>query len=415
MIICCDGTNNQFGSNNTNVVRLIQVLDRDPEKQLVYYDPGVGTMPEPGFVTPVGKWISKVFGLAFGAGLAGKIGIAYKFLMDHYETGDQIYLYGFSRGAYTVRALAGVIHQFGLLPAGNDNLIPYVLRYSKSISKLKQGDKDAKEKYWKVSRQFRETFARIQSLAGRGTRTVQIHFLGVWDTISSVGWVWEPVHFPYTTSNPDVDVVRHAISLDEHRAFFRQNRWFKPKDSSQNVWEVWFPGVHSDVGGGYAEKEGGLWRTPFLWMVRESEQNGLIIRRGKVREVLKRTPAIDSDMQTADSSRESIPRPPWANKLHESLTWKWWIAEFFPKLRKNRDTKTTSLRFNLFRRRVIQKAGKLADGTEAKGAEMHRSLLRRIRRAGLGYEPPNLSKAFRDHVKNLERVPATLAYHDPPQ
>ena len=136
LVIGCDGTNNQFGTENTNVVRLIQVLDRDPAKQRVYYDPGVGTMPEPGFVTPVGKWVSKVFGLAFGAGLAGKIGAAYKFLMDHYEPGDRIFLYGFSRGAYTVRALAGALHQFGLLPAGSDNLIPYVLRYSKAIQQL---------------------------------------------------------------------------------------------------------------------------------------------------------------------------------------------------------------------------------------------------------------------------------------
>ena len=85
LVVCCDGTNNQFGSCNTNVVRLVQVLDRDPARQLIYYDPGVGTMPEPGFWSPVGKWFSKVFGLAFGAGLEGKVGRAYMFLMRHYE------------------------------------------------------------------------------------------------------------------------------------------------------------------------------------------------------------------------------------------------------------------------------------------------------------------------------------------
>src|SRR3974377_2321686 len=101
IVICCDGTNNQFGSNNTNVVRLVEVLNRNPAEQLSYYDPGVGTFPEPGFVTKIGKKLSELIGLAFGFGLTRKIGEAYSFLMDHYEPGDNIYLFGFSRGAYT--------------------------------------------------------------------------------------------------------------------------------------------------------------------------------------------------------------------------------------------------------------------------------------------------------------------------
>jgi len=384
LIICCDGTNNQFGAENTNVVRLVQVLDRDPKKQLVYYDPGIGTMPEVGYVTPIGKWISKVLGLAFGAGLSTKIGEAYRFLMDNYEPGDRIYLFGFSRGSYTVRALAGVLHQFGLLPTGSYNLIPYVLRYSKQIKRIDNATEAKKKQYWAISRAFRETFARINVLHYQGTRTVKVHFLGVWDTVSSVGWVWEPVHFPYTANNPDVEIVRHAVSLDEHRAFFRQNRWIQSENSTQNVKELWFPGVHSDVGGGYAESEGGLWQTPFLWMLIESAKAGLLVRSSKVREVLKQTPILP---------------PAWANPKHESLTWKWWIAEFFPKVRTNVTTKTTSLYVNLFRRRNVED-----------GAEMHWSILRRIRGKRLMYEPPNLSQNFREHVKQLQRVPHTLRY-----
>src|SRR5438270_6716114 len=114
IVICCDGTNNEFGSNNTNVVRLVQVLNRSPKEQIIYYDPGVGTFPEPGFVTRIGKWFSEIMGLAFGVGLTRKIGEAYSFLMDQYEAGDTIFLFGFSRGAYTARALAGVLFQFGL-------------------------------------------------------------------------------------------------------------------------------------------------------------------------------------------------------------------------------------------------------------------------------------------------------------
>lgn len=223
LVVCCDGTNNQFGPCNTNVVRLVQVLDRDPSRQLVYYDPGVGTLPEPGFVTPVGQAISQVFGLAFGAGLAGKISRAYAFLMAHHQPGDHIYLYGFSRGAYTVRALAGLIHQFGLLPAGNENLIPYLIRQARAGSRLDEADYAKCTQHWDMIRDFRRTFARTQpgSRPGRETSAIKICFLGLWDTVSSVGWAWEPVHYPYTKQNSSVQTVRHAMALDERRAFFR--------------------------------------------------------------------------------------------------------------------------------------------------------------------------------------------------
>jgi len=104
LVICCDGTNNQFGSNNTNVVRLVQAVERDAVSQHVYYDPGVGTLPEPGWITWVGKAISDIGGLAFGMGLTWKVQEAYCYLMDNWEPGDAVYLFGFSRGAYTARS-----------------------------------------------------------------------------------------------------------------------------------------------------------------------------------------------------------------------------------------------------------------------------------------------------------------------
>src|SRR5262249_11558385 len=128
LILCFDGTNNQFGTENTSIVRLIQVLDRDPERQLVFYDPGVGTLPEPGYVSALGKWLSKVVGLAFGAGLFDKVANAYCFLMEHWLPGDRVFVFGFSRGAYTARALGALLHIYGLLPSGSENLVPYLLR-----------------------------------------------------------------------------------------------------------------------------------------------------------------------------------------------------------------------------------------------------------------------------------------------
>src|SRR5690349_17360179 len=131
-VICCDGTNNQFGPQNTNVVRLVQALDRDPAKQRLYYDPGVGTLPEPRALTRLMKWFAKVRELAFGAGLTWNVEEAYSYLMDFWEPGDRVFLFGFSRGAYTARVLAGLLHMLGLMPRGNQNLVPYAMRLFKS-------------------------------------------------------------------------------------------------------------------------------------------------------------------------------------------------------------------------------------------------------------------------------------------
>ena len=119
LVICCDGTNCQFGSENTNVIRLVQCLDRtQPDKQALFYDPGLGTMSPPGALTRLSQVTTKVLGLAFGYGLAERIGEAYRQIMDVYEDGDRIFLFGFSRGAFTVRTLAGLLYRCGL-PARN--------------------------------------------------------------------------------------------------------------------------------------------------------------------------------------------------------------------------------------------------------------------------------------------------------
>jgi uncharacterized protein (DUF2235 family) len=274
LVICCDGTNNQFGPENTNVVRLVQVLDRDPLEQRLYYDPGVGTLPEPGAMTRIMKRLSELYGLAFGAGLTLKVQEAYAYLMDFWEPGDRVYLFGFSRGAYTVRVLAGLLHTLGLLPRGNRNLVPYAMRLFSAVRNDGVGASDAQAEYWKLCDGFRWAFAR-PVFDGDDDRRFPVHFLGVWDTVSSVGWVWEPAKFPFTAQNPSIDVIRHAVSVDERRRFFRQNLMQKAKnrregEPEQDLKELWFAGVHSDVGGGYPEQDGGLWRVAFEWMLGEA-------------------------------------------------------------------------------------------------------------------------------------------------
>jgi uncharacterized protein (DUF2235 family) len=377
LVICCDGTNNQFGPENTNVVRLVQVLGRDPAHQRLYYDPGVGTLPEPNAFTRLQKWISKVFGLAFGAGLLGKVGEAYAFLMETWEPGDQVFLFGFSRGAYTARVLAGLLHNLGLLPRGNGNLIPYVLRLNAAVRDIDPAAKPPS--YWDLCAEFRWTFSR-KVHKDDDERRFPVHFLGLWDTVSSVGWVWDPKRYPFTTRNPSVEIARHAVSIDERRWFFRENRLERVE--GQDVVELWFPGTHGDVGGGYPEADGGLWRVAFGWILDEARAKGLVVDDGRLERVLTRTPASPT---------------PWNDPLHESLTWAWWPAEFFPKMAWNPDTKTRRPDIGRGRYRTIRD-----------GDMLHKATLLRIRE--IAYAPPNLSEAFRGRVKGLDVVPASLAY-----
>ena len=242
LVLCFDGTSNQFGPENTNVVRLVQVLKRDWQQQRLYYDPGVGTLPEPGVFTRLGKRFSELLGLAFGAGLLAKVQEAYAFLMDNWEPGDQVFLFGFSRGAYTARVLAGLLHTLGLMPRGNDNLLPYVVRLyrgTRGAGAQRAGDSNDAA-YWKLCDEFRWTFARPVPGDKQDDRRFRVHFLGLWDTVSSVGWVWDPATFRFTAHNPSIAVIRHAVSVDERRWFFRQNRMGQEGD--QDLQQQWFPG-----------------------------------------------------------------------------------------------------------------------------------------------------------------------------
>jgi uncharacterized protein (DUF2235 family) len=373
LVLCCDGTSNQFGPENTNVVRLVQVLDRDPVQQRLYYDPGVGTLPEPGAWNWLLKKYSEVMGLAFGRGLVAKVEEAYTYLMNIWEPGDRVFLFGFSRGAYTVRVLAGVLHALGLLPRGNENLVPYVLRLFRALRKGRQTE------YWQLCDDFRWTFARPPT-GDNDDRRFGVDFLGVWDTVSSVGWVWEPTTFPFTAENPGIRVIRHAISIDERRAFFRQNQ-MRPAPG-QDFRELWFPGVHGDIGGGYPAADGGLWRVAFGWMLDEAQKAGLQVNPHRLHAVLDRPPPSAQ---------------PWLERQHESLTPLWWLAEFIPKLRWRPGSSWAWPVPNWGRSRYIPD-----------GALMHKAALLRVREAA--YAPPNFSKAFLEKVRGLPDVPETLPY-----
>jgi uncharacterized protein (DUF2235 family) len=376
IVICFDGTSNEFGTHNTNVVRLVQALDRN--SQQVYYDPGVGTLPEPSRVTRLGKAISQSVDLAVGTGIIPKVEAAYAFLMDSWQPESNVFMFGFSRGAYTARVLAGLLHGFGLLAKGNNHLIPYVLRLYRSIRGGAQQPIDST--YWRLSNSFRATFGRRVSAE---TSHFAIHFLGPWDTVSSVGWVWEPATFLFTATNPSVLNARHAVSIDEHRAFFRTNLLNSTSLREKQDWkEMWFPGVHADIGGGYPENEGGLWLVAFDWMVQEATSFGLTLD--------------NSQLQRVRNHGFAAPHNPWAEPAHESLKGIWKLAEYFPKRRWNA-TAGHRYRANLHNPRFVPE-----------GALIHEAALNRVRQGH--YTPLALSSSFLKKISTLPTVPEALPY-----
>jgi uncharacterized protein (DUF2235 family) len=340
IVICCDGTANEFTQHNTNVLKLFYALDQQPDEQVTYYHPGLGTMEPAGTLTPLARKFTKGLGMAVGYGVSNDIALAYGFLMEQYSEGDKIFLFGFSRGAYTVRAVCSLLHMYGLIRPLNESLVPYAIRMMLAITRARPGNKkedDAIRRYFDLADAFRNTMSRTEC---------KPWFVGVWDTVSSIGWIANPLKLPFVTNNPDIEVGRHAVSIDEHRAFFRNHLWRLPESAGapagpRDLKQVWFAGVHSDVGGGYPESESALSKVALEWMIQEAKASGIRLDATRESEVLGR-------------SNGSKYVAPDANGLaHESLTRFWNLAEFLPKQHYDWTTSKTGYRMNLYRRRTI--------------------------------------------------------------
>ncbi|KZP22016.1 hypothetical protein FIBSPDRAFT_688136, partial [Athelia psychrophila] len=204
LVICIDGTSNQCGTANTNVIELYsQILKDEHDEQLTYYDSGVGT-----YATPSWKSLSHLMrvmhhkiDLVIAWNVEKVIIGAYQWLSNHYQKGDKIFLFGFSRGAFQVRALAGMIETVGLLLPGNESQIPFAYEH------YVNHDPDGKDK--DIAPTFKEKLSR---------KDVRVHFIGVWDTVSSVGLVRPKKMFPHIVESCDhVCYFRHALALDERR------------------------------------------------------------------------------------------------------------------------------------------------------------------------------------------------------
>jgi uncharacterized protein (DUF2235 family) len=356
VVICCDGTANQLNGQFSNVAKLYSVLVKDPARQVVYYDPGVGTMGDARFALPAARTASKWAGLAFGYGFRENVADAYAFLMDTYEPGDRVFIFGFSRGAFTARALAALLYTCGLVEKRNHNLLPYLFPlHMKSYERTPAGARVPGQDRGPIL--GADAAGRFKSIYSREVRP---HFLGLWDTVTSLGWVSRRTYYPFSTWNPDIQTVRHAVAIDERRAQYRQNLWRRAR--GQDVRQVWFCGVHSDVGGGYPEKQSGLSKIPLAWIAAEANAAGLLVNPARYDDVvLGRGPG-------------AFVRPDPAGDLHESLHGPWWLLEYLPGRSLRKDSR---LRVPLARPR------------EVRPRLIHQSVLDRIQ-ARPEYRPPNL-------------------------
>lgn len=307
IIYCCDGTWKD-SDDQTNIHWLSQNIVDDGASQIVEYDAGVGS-----------KWYDKSTGGAFGAGLSRNVRQAYRFLLDHYEPGVEIYLFGFSRGAYTVRSLSGFIQLVGQLANKSDVHKAYI--------------------NYRLQNESNEDSRRLlEKLAPKSLGPMPIKFIGVFDTVgalgiplevkdrleddeddnrSILGWFKDkgldifdkfgdrfrrPLKgFHNTEFSKIVEFGYHALAIDERRKWFVPSLWTsKPgealqldtqrriKKVPQQVEQVWFAGVHSDVGGGYNDMDeqgrplSRLADIPLLWMVKKALAVGLQFKDGAV-------------------------------------------------------------------------------------------------------------------------------------
>ena len=308
IILCADGTGNKGGvTPDTNVFRIFNAVaktDQNGIRQITYYDKGVGTSSN--------KFLSSITG-AFGFGLNRNIRELYEYLARHYNHGDEIYLFGFSRGAATVRAFAGMVQTCGLLSLYHNPDDGPANRKRKLEADFQKEIDAAMAFYVDHGVQSRTSFKipipeKLTKLWGDSytpSDQVPIKFIGVWDTVSALGFpkdwswifnrffnlldktsdaVWPHRFYNYQLSER-VENVYHALALDDERRTFHPRVWReeeKPDSNGKllrpkNIEQVWFSGVHSNVGGGYVRD--GLSFVTLNWMIKRAAVYGLAFKK----------------------------------------------------------------------------------------------------------------------------------------
>jgi uncharacterized protein (DUF2235 family) len=307
IVLLSDGTGNSSAkAQKTNVWRLYEALDQSDGEQMAHYDDGVGTSSN--------RYLALAGG-AFGWGLKRNVLDLYKFVCRNYEPGDEIYGFGFSRGAFTIRVLVGLIASEGLVTFGSEEelarnaLAAYRHYRSKrfpSWSPVVLAFRWLRDTALAVPNRLKgyptyEELAKATESAGR--KNIRIKFLGLWDTVEAYGipilelkrgidWVLWPMMFGDRKLSPLVDRACHALALDDERTTFHPILWDEEAEAEAvargevpagRITQVWFAGVHSNVGGGYPEDQVSL--VSLEWMMHEAMANGLAFETDAVQQV----------------------------------------------------------------------------------------------------------------------------------
>ena len=297
IVLFSDGTGNSSAkAQKTNVWRLFQAIDQRESSLLAMYDDGVGTSSN--------KYLAALGG-AFGFGLKRNVIDLYKFVCRNWNEGDKIYGFGFSRGAFTIRVLVGLIAREGLVPFTTEEELDrnarsayrdYRSKAFPSWSPIVIGLRWLRDGFLRAKNWIRgePTYAKVSAQTqAQGRRAVRIRFLGLWDTVEAYGipiaelkrgidWVLWPMLFGDYTLSQMVDRACHALSLDDARTTFHPLLWDEAAEAEMvkrnevpagRITQVWFAGVHCNVGGGYPEDRLSL--VPLEWIMSEAKANGL--------------------------------------------------------------------------------------------------------------------------------------------
>ena len=261
IIIFSDGTGQEGGvGNNTNIYKLFNIIEDRTDRQIAFYDRGLGT------------GLYRLLGSLGGFGISRNIKDCYRFIFENFNAGDQIYLLGFSRGAATVRSLSSFIHYFGILPKSRPELIDQAYKIYKTNNEKKRNS-------------LASTFIKKHH-----TMWARIRFLGCYDSVAALGLPWKGVSaildytplFKHKFHNfrlsECVENAYQALAIDDQRKAFHPILWDINCANYQHIRQVWFCGMHTDVGGGYAEQ--GLSDIPLTWLTDMSVRNGLHIYAG---------------------------------------------------------------------------------------------------------------------------------------
>jgi uncharacterized protein (DUF2235 family) len=270
LIVCCDGTWNrpdhvdQGVAAPTNVAKFALGLaagDGEGNPQVLHYEAGVGTRPA-----------ERLLGGGLGVGLSRNVQACYRFLVDAYEPGDELYFLGFSRGAFTARSTVGLVRNSGILLREHRHRV-------KEAYRLYRDPRRDTEPASIAARLFRRSFSNEPEA---------IQFVGVWDTVGALGIPIDGFRPPLlsrlwrfhdTKLSRSVRHAYHALAIDERRRPFRPTVWEQQSGArDQTVEQVWFAGVHCDVGGGY--RDPALSEIPLLWMVEKARSCGLAFKPG---------------------------------------------------------------------------------------------------------------------------------------